>query len=368
MWHPLRYRSLDQWLLGYLASRKDQPRPQPGQPLKVFLSVCDHYEPEFGHASPAVALERVDEWVRRYPESFGRFEDARGRPPQHTCFFPQDQYRPEYLDRLAPLVHEGFGDVDVHLHHDHDTSSHLTERLSRFRDDLHERHGLLRLDPDRPEAGPVWGFIHGNWALANSRRDGRYCGVDDEIRVLLETGCYADFSMPSAPVETQTRLVNRIFYVADDPHVRKPFDRGIDAAVGQPPPEDHLLMIAGPLGPDWRSRKFGLIPRIENADIHAAMRPTRNRFENWLSIGVHVQGRPDWVFIKLHTHGCKPENLAMWFSGAVEQFHTDLASWQRQRPEMALHYVTAWEMARLVRAAERGETADSVLEAEPAVA
>ena len=266
---------------------------------------------------------------------------------------------------MALLCRDGFGDVDVHLHHHDDTSDNLRERLTRFRDDLYERHGLLRSDAS---GQPTYGFIHGNWALANSRRDGCWCGVDDELAILMETGCYADFSMPSAPVETQTRLVNQIVYAPDDPTVRKPYDKGIEARVGQTPPEDHLLMVAGPLGPDFGSRKLGVIPRIENADIHAAMLPSRRRFENWLSIGVHVAGRPDWIFVKLHTHGCKPENLDAWFSDAMTDFHAGLADVQRERPEMSLHYVTAWETAQLVHAAERGGEVDEVLSASAATA
>ena len=361
MLNPLRYRSLDQWLGGYLRSRSGRPDLRPGQPFRVFLSVCDHYEPEFGRADEATALDRVDQWVRRYPEHFGRFADSTGRPPQQSFFFPQDQYRPVYLDHLAELVRGGYGDVEVHLHHDRDTTENLTRRLTEFARDLHEQHGLLRLDPTTGK--PLYGFIHGNWALANSRRDGCYCGVDDELAVLMNTGCYADFSMPSAPVETQTRLVNQIFYAADDPNVRKPYDTGIQARVGQAPPDEHLLMVAGPLGADWESRKFGLVPRIENADLHAHQVPTIGRFENWLRIGVHVAERPDWIFVKLHTHGCKPENLDMWFSDATRQFHADLERLRKQRPEMSLHYVTAWETAQLVHAAERGQNAQSVLDA-----
>ena len=69
-----------------------------------------------------------------------------------------------------------------------------------------ERHGLLSRDRYTGEVG--YGFIHGNWALDNSRPDGRMCGVDNELDVLRETGCYADFTLPSAPSPTQTRKIN----------------------------------------------------------------------------------------------------------------------------------------------------------------
>ena len=41
----------------------------------------------------------------------------------------------------------------------------------------------------------MYGFVHGNFALANSA-DGHHCGVDSEMQVLAETGCYADFTLP----------------------------------------------------------------------------------------------------------------------------------------------------------------------------
>src|SRR5262249_60427377 len=38
-------------------------------------------------------------------------------------------------------------------------------------------------------------FVHGNWAFATSA-GGRYCGVDEEMAILAETGCYADLTLP----------------------------------------------------------------------------------------------------------------------------------------------------------------------------
>ena len=72
----------------------------------------------------------------------------------------------------------------------------LREKLQRYLETLHDRHGLLEKDA----TGRIsWGFIHGNWALDNCRSDGRMCGVNNELDVLRETGCYADFTLPSAP-------------------------------------------------------------------------------------------------------------------------------------------------------------------------
>ena len=62
---------------------------------------------------------------------------------------------------------------------------------------VYNEEGDLPWTGERSEVG--YAFIHGNWSLCNSRPDGRYCGVNNELDVLRETGCYADFTLPSAP-------------------------------------------------------------------------------------------------------------------------------------------------------------------------
>ncbi len=349
----IRARGLDQWVPAYLhsASRRRKLQARDSGPLDVFIAVCDHYEPETGKVDAATALTRVDTWAEVYPQVFERFRDVDGRPPQHTFFFPQDEYRPEYIDRLRDLIEGGFGDLDVHLHHHDDTPDGFREKLEVFRNVLHHRHGLLRTDPVTGEI--VYGFIHGNWALCNSRRDGKWCGVDHEIPILLDTGCYADFTMPSAPSDTQTRTINRVYYAFDQPHGRKSHDFGQEAAVGRPAPDHGLLMIQGPLKFDWQRRKLGILPKIENGDLLASHPPHISRLDQWINAGVCVAGRPDWRFVKLHTHGCKPDNLRMWLEGNVGEFHQALAERHRQNPDFRYHYVTAWEMAQLVHQAEQ---------------
>lgn len=357
----LRQRNMHLWLPAYLALRLDSVPLREG-PLDVFIAVCDHYEPEWARPGKATSLARVERWHKEYPKLFERFRDSQGRPPQHSYFFPAEEYAPEYLERLADLRDRGFGDVEIHLHHDNDTPDNLRTTLNDFKHLLHDRHGLLRRDPESGEI--VYGFIHGNWALCNSRPDGRWCGIDHEIPILLETGCYADFTMPSAPSDTQTRTINSIYYASDAPGP-KSHDRGVRARVGRKPPQDSLLMIQGPLVPNWTERKFGIIPRIENGDLHANQPPTWSRLQNWLKAGVSVEGKPNWVFVKLHTHGAQEGNMNMWLGEKVQAFHADLARHAAANPDFRYHYVTAWEMAQLVHEAEVGVKPSVCFASEP---
>ena len=361
VWAKVRERGLDRWVPAHLFPVDPAPRVSVDDvPVDLFIAVCDHYEPEWGNPTVETALSRVQRWHDEYPRQLEQFTDVDGRPPRHTFFYPQDQYRPEYLDVLARLCERGFGEVDIHLHHHDDTPEGLEEKLDSFRQTLYHRHGMLRRDPVTNEI--VYGFIHGNWCLCNSRRDGQWCGVDHEIPILLKTGCYADFTMPSAPSDTQTTTINSIYYAHDIPGQRKSHDRGIRAEVGRSAPDNHLLMVQGPLTFDWTRKKFGLIPKIENGDLLANHPPTIDRAKLWMDVGVTVKGRPNWRFAKLHTHGCKSGNIDMLLGPKFQQFHRDLAARHQAQPNFRYHYVSAWEMAQLIHLAESGATDFSILQ------
>ena len=342
----LTIRGLTPTMLARLATTR---RPTLDKPVCAFVCVADHFEPKWRQAGADLAMERVDRWVREYPRLAQSFADCRGCPPQHTFFYPLEEYEPHLLEALAKICRQGFGDVEVHLHHDRDTSAALRENLERFTSELRDVHGLLGTD----SSGRVtYGFIHGNWALDNSRSDGRWCGVNDEITVLRETGCYADFTMPSAPAPCQTSTINSIYYAIDDPLRPKSHDRGIIASAGERPPPHSLLLIQGPLALDWKNRKCGLLPRLENGELTALRPPTLARLGNWLAASVHVSGRPDWRFIKLHTHGAQESNSAMLLGEPMREFHRALAQLARQNQWFRYYYVTARQMAALVHALE----------------
>ena len=58
---------------------------------------------------------------------------------------------------------------------------------------------------------PRYAFVHGNFALANSN-DGRGCGVDSEMQILAETGCYADYDVADRCFSrAQTSKINSIY-------------------------------------------------------------------------------------------------------------------------------------------------------------
>ena len=348
-------RNVDRWIGSYLFTEDKKVAWQDGDDLDIYIAICDHWEPECYGASYDEAVRRVHRWRDEYPRLFEQYRDVDGKPPQYTFFFPQDEYHPRYLDDIRPVCEAGFGDVDVHLHHDNDTAEQLWEKLESFRETLFHTHGLLRKDPITGEI--VYGFIHGNWALCNSLPDGSLCGVNDELTVLRETGCYADFTLPSAPSQAQIPTINSIYYAKDISGQCASHAKGIRARAGQLPPDEHLLMIQGPLTLDWSRFKKRLMPGIENGDVHGGRPATLERLKLWIQAGVYVAGQPNHRFIKLYSHGCKDDNIDTLLGKPMQDFYASLEEYCREYHNLRVHYVTAWEMAQKVHELEQPEIA-----------
>lgn len=346
----LRRKNVDRIARAALSRRKERSEGT----THVFVCVADHFEPYWQGADPAGARERVRRWVERYPRAVDGLRDNGGRAPRHAFFYPQDEYDPHCIELLAGLVRGGWGDVEVHLHHDRDTAEGLREKLVRFTSDLHSQHGLLHVD--RATGRPSYAFIHGNWTLANSDPDGKYCGVNGELRVLAETGCYADFTYPSAPHPTQPPIMNTIYYATDDPHRPRAHWKGIHAQYGRAG-EGTLLMVTGPLCVNWKKRRR-FLPAIENGDITNLNPALPSRVDAWVRTGVHVRGFPRWVFVKAYTHGGQESNAEHLLSerpGSLSAMYRDLLARYNDGERHVVHFSTPWEIVQAVRALEAAD-------------
>ncbi|MBK9263380.1 MAG: hypothetical protein IPM54_26695 [Polyangiaceae bacterium] len=326
-------------------------------PEHVLIAICDHFEPGWtgmrnapGQAPEFVSRQRVSTWRERYPVFAANLRDSSGRPPRHTFFYPGDQYDHRLVEPLAELVAMGLADVEVHLHHDRDTRATLSEKLECTVDNLNE-HGLV----PHVRGEPRWAFIHGNWCLANSRADGAHCGVDDELDLLYHLGCYADFTFPSAPDPTQPRIVNRMYYPSGDVKQRRAHERGEPVRAGDGP-KARLFCVQGPLAL-CRRQGQGLPVRIDAGALTARDPATLERFKTWASQGISVRDRPEWVFVKLSTHGAPEREASSLLGWPQRRFHESL-SWWSKRAGFRYHYVTAREMFNIARAAMDGKVGD----------
>ncbi len=350
----IRKRNVTGWLWAYL--RQDWREPvAAGTTRHLLFCFVDHFEP--GWQSPGLAVERarVARWSRDLPTLCAGHRDADGRPPVHTFFYPEEEYRPEHIDALVDLCRQGLGEIEIHLHHDNDTEAGLRGTLSGFTELLARRHDALPRDPFSGQ--PRWAFIHGNWALDNSHPSGRHCGVSNELVILREQGCYADFTLPAAPDPCQTRTINSIYYATGDPARSKSHDTGVRVRTGGVG-EGDLMIIQGPLGLRWKDRKFGIFPRIENADVRAGAPPTRERIDGWVKTGIHVAGRPEWIIVKVHTHGAEEVDMDTLLGSAMDEAYAYMESRYNDGEHWKLHYVSARETYNIIKAAECGLSGD----------
>ncbi len=337
------------WLTSYIAQCLAKRRALFSGPAHIMFCIADHFEPMWNKPQYETEVERVERWVLGYPKIADRFKDSDGKHPQYTFFYPQEEYRKEHIDKLQQLCRLGFGEIEIHLHHDNDTEKGLEDKLNDFKVKL-SRHGLL----SRNGNGDIrYGFIHGNWALANSRKDRTRCGVNNELEILKKTGCYADFTLPSAPSDTQTRKINSIYYAKSNAAKPKSHNTGIDVEKGKNPSGD-LMIIQGPLGLNWKARKWGILPRIENSEISFTNPPAKGRIDLWIKQHIQVKGRPDWIFVKIYTHGAQEKNAECLLGGKMEDMFSYLEQKYNNKKDYFLHYVTAREMYNIVKAAEAG--------------
>src|SRR5579871_6725521 len=125
-WHGLR----GGWLPGYLRQKRfDRRDVPPGAAIDVLVLVADHYEPARRHGDEA-AVESVRSWCAAYEKLAGPHRDADGRPPQHTWFYRYDYPNPGCLRALADCAFRGFGEVEFHLHHGHDSHEDMAATLA----------------------------------------------------------------------------------------------------------------------------------------------------------------------------------------------------------------------------------------------
>ena len=312
----------------------------------MFLFV-DHFEPEDKRV--------VKEWVERYPRIAEKHRDADNNPPKHTWFYAGTDL--EVLDSLSRLCARGYGEIELHLHHSYDNEESLT-RLIEERKNLFAQAGALITTASSPQR--VYGFIHGKWALDNSR-GAKYCGVNNELQVLKKTGCFADFTFPAwGPMQPRKR--NSIYYATDDPAKAKSYDWGVDVEKGKEGKGD-LLIFQGPGFLSGFPEPIGRITPlnkmfnslIPTCGISYYSPPTRKRIDRWVKTNVQVQGQPDWIFVKVHTHGAREKNYEAYFGLMAETMFQYLEAKYNDRINYQLHYVTAREAYNMVKAAEAGE-------------
>jgi len=314
--------------------------------VDIIYVAVDHWE-------PGGNINSVNRWMTDYPALADRHYDSDSVKVQHTFYYPVESFRGFEVDSLVKLCSENYGDIEVHLHHKDDNSESLRKLFNDGIDSL-QAHGAL-ISPD----GEVhFSFVHGNFALDNSRDENgvNYCGVNNELDILLELGCYCDCTFPSLQQTSQPSLINKIYYAKDDPLKPKSYDTGIQSHVGIEVTADQLMIFEGSQMINWSDWRFNFHPTIDDGDIYNDMHPSPERFDVWLKANVHILDRPNWVFVRSFTHGAatKKQALEANLGQDMDNMLTAIEKKYKNEGRYRLHYMTVREAYNVVKAAEKG--------------
>ena len=179
--------------------------------------------------------------------------------------------------------------------------------------------------------------------------------MNNEIQILKECGCYADFTFPAYLEQSQPRYVNNIFYATDDPHKPKSHHTGQQSKVGIDSDKYDLMLVQGPMLLNWKRRKLGFFPNIEDGNIHKGNVFDKSKINLWIKAGIHVQGKEDWIFVKIFTHGAPEKNYETVLGSDAERLFDYLTQKYNDGQNYILHFVTSREMYNIIKAAENNE-------------
>jgi hypothetical protein len=285
-----------------------------------------------------------------YPLLASRHKDFFGNIPRRTWFFPPHYHRNGNLIDLVSLCQKGYGEIELHLHHGKtcpDTSENLRRTIEQCLAE-YGQFGIFGSEQGRKR----YGFIHGDWALDNSL-GGHFCGVNDEIQILSETGCYADFTFPSLNA-SNPKQINSIYYAKDDPDQPKSHSTGHPVCrFGER--RGDLMIIQGPLHPLLLDRRFFRLRCLGDA-INGNPPVSNMRIDLWVKTGIHIKGKREWIIIKTHTHGATDSEAVL--GEEMDSILTHLETMYNDRDNYVLHYVTARELYNIIKSIESGESGD----------
>lgn len=363
--HPVaKLRHNLPWLARYPLWRFGEMLRRPAfgarKPQHIIIVVANHFEPSWNASGRFLDIDtqrrRLDDWHAKARAIGEAVRDADDTKFRHTNFYPAEQYNADLLDTLAAMEREGLGETEIHLHHGvekPDTSQNLRRQLIEFRDVLAEKHKCLSYFEN--DSTPRYAFVHGNLALANSANN-KFCGVPDEMRILAETGCYLDLTLPSAPDESQVPMINSVYEAAGDFAESAPHRIGKTLrANGEI--ERLPVILTGALVFDWSRRVKNLpLPKIEDGALSAAQPANLKRFYRWKNANIAIANQPDWIFVKLYCHGFFDYDQDACVGERATRFFAEIVEHGARSGEYQTHFASARETFNMIAAAVDGKT------------
>jgi len=97
---------------------------------------------------------------------------------------------------------------------------------------------------------------------------------------------------------------------------------------------------------------------MDDGDLAHYRRFSASRLDRWIRAGIHVQGCPNKIFVKIHCHGALDANREAMLGDDLDALYGDAEKRYNDGTRYRVHYVTAREAYNLVRAIEDGVDID----------
>ena len=299
---------------------------------EIFHFHTDHWEPWTGEDHTMANVGHIEEFIKHHE----RFDHSRKMTLNYKIGFPKYTALDEnalsrsrirfvegdYIGFLVPdegenedsrmkiirTLEEDTGhELQIHIHHERITSgdyciysspteipSEKIAEMDEMRLDFFVKLLLEQFEKETGRKAEHWTFVHGLWALNAS--DTKVCNVYNEIELLMNNGCIADFSMPSGR------------WIVDS-DIREPFTcLPVSTPKGYDFVESERTRIKETPKPSNR-RRFLIwnqeIPYLycsldyTTQGVIDALSDTYDYLETWLRTGFCVDGK---LFIKTHAH------------------------------------------------------------------
>ena len=329
------------WAPHYLVEGPSHETVPDSEKHLIFLMV-DHYE----HGARPESPEKNRQWCEKFRIISDKYRDDYDNRFRYTWFYPYDHHVGEIMHDLSRMAFEGYGEIEFHWHigtkDEHDmTRENFSEKTAEAVK-WFQQFGAMITEEEQPRA--AFAYIAGVWDLDASRSPVSH-GLTNQIDVFYKNGCYADFTYSTIGTAAQPSKINSLYYVEDDPDLPKSHNTGTDVEVGKLV-DGKLMIFQGPMLIDWQGH-------IEYGAIEPDPRFHPDRIPKWLEANIHVKGRPEWVFVKVYSHGAQAGKVVLEHD--MEWMLQELKKYTSEHG-IKLHFMSAREAFNVVKAAEAGKT------------
>jgi hypothetical protein len=151
------------------------------------------------------------------------------------------------------------------------------------------------------------------------------------------------------------RRINAIYTCGYPLDEQKPHRSGPDVVTGKAPALP--IIFEGPLVFDWTRRIRSVpVPRLDDGALAQNYPLSIERFNRWRSARISVAGRPDWVFVKLYSHGFFDWDQDAMIGAQMRRFMSEVLAASEKTREFSVYFASAREAFNMVMAAVDGRS------------